>query len=230
MKDTFYIHTELVQQSISDKDIVALAVYLKLKSSFNKTIFYNWSIPKASKKINVSPQTMLKYIPILLNKGWIRRSGDNMIITSFKKLSGKTKNYIQVPNIGTINNIVLHIRTGVIKKDLSRQKFMIDLHRNRIKTSFRNLRRYNNKYKASGDVNIHTSYRRISTILNVSLSSAHRITKQMTGMGAFNIKTNIHVLKEYTKELMNPMMTNEGLLMVKNKQLIIIKGSIITNL
>lgn len=226
MKNSFYISTNLIKNNLSHKDITALAIYIKLKGIFNIAIFYNYSILKLYKHSGISKNLLSKYIPILISKGFAHIENGNLRLSAFKVMAEPTKSYITVSNTLKVSQIIQYLRYEIIEKDLQRQRFIIDLQSNRIKASFKNKKKWLKKYTANGDRNIRTSYRRIASILNTSISTAYNILNRMVEIGYFKIRPDIIFIK-FTHEKMKPVVTDRGLLMIKNKKLILIQGTLI---
>ena len=219
----------LIKECIHQNQLGALAVYIKLKHTFNKTIYYNYSVAYLSRKTGISYYLLKKYLPVLLENGWAVENSENLIISSFRKVDYKSKDIAEIKPT-TVSDIVHQMRYAVVQQKLLRQKFMADLFHNRIKTtSFRALKKLNKKYpKASGDDTIRTSYRSISRSLNISLSTAHRFLQKVVADGWMRIETEYTTISGQGCGVVAPIVIAKGLLFTNRKnQLTLISGTIV---
>jgi len=179
------------------------ALWIKLKSLFKKhTIIYNWSYRRLHELTNISIPTLKKYLPTLIELGWVEINGQNLTISPFKKVCGGRKSGITISfdKKETFNEIVDSVRALTIKHIYVSQKFISDLKLGRIKASAKKLSKWHRIYrkhlKTEITRTVMTSTRRIGKELGLSQTSATSLLRKLNERRIVSSKPLFEILRE----------------------------------
>jgi hypothetical protein len=226
-KTSFNIETRFLT-SLPEERVKAFALWLQLKGLYKRTLIYNYSPQKIHSLTGISPYLAKKYVSIMIDQGWASLTGTTLILHSFKKFTNQSKHITELQN-QSYKDIANEIRLLKLKEDYNRQKFMINLRSYRIKHKrISQLKNLHEKYikNRMGTDYIINSYRRIATILGVSVSHAHRLIKYWSDQNILSVRTVAEHTNRKWYQGFTPHMTSEGLITVNsNGYLSIVRGS-----
>lgn len=225
MRRDFHISYDYLKDLPTDRDLKAFALYLHLKTRYTNSVIYNWDITQVSKRLGVSPYILSKYVQVLKEMGLCFRTGPHMTFTSFKHLYEPTGKRVWV-NIGhTYQRTVQNLRDALVMKKLERQKFIVDLHCNRLSMPWRKAKKFFKKFPECNNSKVISSYRALANLLGTSPSTAHRLTKDMEKRGFFQLKTDFSVVDASYKNNLIPRYTPEGFLIKRKGMLLLVRGT-----
>jgi hypothetical protein len=106
------------------------ALFLKLKAVKTKGIYYNFSYERLSQTIGISKSSLRKYLPILLEKGWVRMEHGHLHIISYeafhKSLIGysyKHNRHIRIKPTDTLITIINKLERETLSTIQSQQQW-----------------------------------------------------------------------------------------------------------
>jgi hypothetical protein len=228
---SFSIQQDYINSLASTEQIRAFAVYLKMKHVYHNSQFLNFSISRHHARIGVSPYMLKKYLPIMEEMGLIQWEGTTLVASSFKKVLGKrSPNKTLIDASVSLKEVIDSIRFSVIEEDYNKQKFMSDMGLGR-SGARGSMQSYKKKYAKYGHLSkcqekTRTSYRRISKLCKMSTSSAFSKVQEWKRKGMIKMQTDYQILEKAFKGEFRPMVIDDGLLVLRNKNLVLIRGSI----
>jgi len=253
MRDTTFTlpHKEL--RLISDKP-KELAMWYMLKALYKKnTVIYNFSYASLAREVNISLPTLRKYIPVLLDMGWVRLKDGHMVISSFNKVTGSRRrdsSHIILTGKDTFNNVLDKVRAMTIEADCKHQQFMVNLKSSIVtKAQLRKISKLRRKYDVTPEVElapedeklILTSTDTVGRRLSMSRAGAHRLMKRLDRDKVIRLTPVYEELKkefllsyepevyhEIVKLSGNRFRKREGVLLIKGDKLILSRGHSIT--
>ena len=189
---------------IAKKDLLKeLAIWLKLKMLFRKhTIIYNFSYPRISKLTNIPVPTLMKYIPRLIDLGWVEIHAGNLLLVSFWRVIGnnrtRKKGIIEISRKMRFGEVLDRLRALLIEYDYKVQNFRVGLSSGRLNVKAKLQSKFVEKYgyqNGKGKV-ILTSCRRIANQCNLSPSAVLSLIGRLNRLKILRLKPLIQVISD----------------------------------
>ncbi|MFA5638674.1 MAG: hypothetical protein WC961_07335 [Anaerovoracaceae bacterium] len=223
-------HYSAIEDIIAADRVKAFALYLKLKTYHNNTIFFNTSKHQLAQKTGISHYLLSRLLSEIIKCGWALWSPQgHLCLRSLRYIDKAPKKTIVRFNITTdmsIQQISDIIRATMIKKDFCQQQFMYELHLDRYteqhRTRLKRLKKYRNGLNEQRQF---TSDRRIARQTSLSLSSANRLRHRLQKMGLIETSPKTAVIKRNTEESIPLMVTKQGLLYKSGTNIMVMQGS-----
>jgi hypothetical protein len=228
------LNISLVDESIEKGLEVQLAAFIKLKSIFRNSCYFDWSYRSISRKSGISTTTLRKCIPVFLEKGWCRVHCGNLV---FNKISvvdsgGKGKFRvvlrIEIKEEESYRDLVKRIRILLIERKYNCFQAAKNICRDY--QNARNLDSYKKAKKAvergwvrkkvSCNDRFFMSNESIGKMFGRSASTASRLQKYGREKGVLKVEANIKRVSMY-EALNDPdVMSMKGLFFINGKALV----------
>jgi len=241
----FSIPYEFTQHLEKEGGYEEFAVWLKLKILYsNHTIIYNWTYPMLSTLTGISVNTLKKYVPRLIERGWAEDHSGHLLLKGWKKVCGsRTKNsgIIHVTKSMRFNEVKDRLRALSIERDYKAQKFIIGLRTGRLEASTKQMVKWYKKYRDTiqkgeakesnlilkGEAKesnlILTSTRRIAAQTGLSQSGAYMLARRLTKNKIIRLKPILQLIDGDCNHV--PMVeTENGFLYWSDRRLYLNKG------
>jgi hypothetical protein len=230
----FSIPYEFTQHLEKEGSYEEFAMWLKLKILYsNHTIIYNWTYPMLSTLTGISINTLKKYVPRLIERGWAEEHSGHLLLKGWKKVCGsRTKNsgIIHVTKSMRFNEVKDRLRALSIERDYKTQKFIIGLRTGRLEASTKQMVKWYKKYRdiiQNGEAKesnlILTSTRRIAAQTGLSQSGAYMLARRLTKNKIIRLKPILQLIDGDCNHV--PMIeTENGYLYWSDRRLYLNKG------
>lgn len=194
-QNTLNLPIMLLKEARDDKWMAQLSVFLRLKSIYTNSVYYNHSLKKLSKILHIPVPTLSRYIIFLKAKGLLSKHSGNLCCLGNDKIKSRyEKGSFSLPIPIDNENQQLILQTAIIGLNLKDQQYHIDKSvsekyskKNKIYKTFE--KRYDNTRKYTG-----LSITGISRLLNISRCTAQVYKKSATSLGYMVAKTKRLVL------------------------------------
>lgn len=185
------------------KNLSAISLYLYISSRFKNGVVYNYSHKKSASLLGVSRYTLHKYIPLLIEKGWLFMHNGNLCKRSWYK-ADKSLSYdkssrclvIDIkPGYG-LSDIKAALSAHILEYHAKRQQYRINqktelkilqakIQSNRHVTKGQRDYFNKNEHKLKEKVfdQVLFSVRGVSELLKTSVTTAHRLLKKAQELG-----------------------------------------------
>ena len=188
-KSTINLPIMLLHEANADGWLLQLSFFVRLKSYYSNSIFYNSRLISLSKELNVPVPTLSRYIKFLTAKGLLSKHHGNLCClgnTKIKSNYEKCSFSIQIP-IDHDNQLIV-LRSAILELNLKGQQYHIDksvsakYSKKKIYKTFKE--RYDNTRKYTG-----LSIMGISRLLNISKTAAMIYKNKAVSIGLMTAKT-----------------------------------------
>ena len=228
----------------------ALALFFKAKKAYKNSCYYNWSYSSLAKKLNLSIYIIKKYIPILIEKGFVYEHGDNLIFKSTYKIVNKDNDgfskkgwyELKIKFKDSLGTILEEIYLAQIKQEISHQEYHI---RNKAdyqlaqsengyisKGKIKHVKKYVKEFGKPGKVlkDVVLGSRKISQICNISLGKTNSVINNLEKSKKIKTKVLYNIIDrnvngKYLDAIRDAYKNEIGYLFVRNGALISIIGT-----
>lgn len=214
---------DVIRYFIDIDSIDALAFFYAVKSRYVNSTIYNYSPAKVAKEFELSPYLVQKYVRILRKEGLVRKMRKSLTMAGKQTLISKFALDVFYTDYGMVR-IKLHKCSVFIEPEHSVKDIKLQLLSKMLELKIRQ-QEYARRKKADCvktsqgqqglcnerlfDYNV-LSYRSISKIFKMPLSSCHKTVKKMKEKGFVQVSTIKYAIKvatphahDVSKEVLN---------------------------
>lgn len=203
------VHPNFVNYCVQQNILTHLCYYFKFKHWYVNSCHYKYCPNKLAKSVEVCNRTAAKHAKWLLDRGWARMHGDNLVlkriseIYTIEKQICKNQTIIKVPSLA-VPNIKFALRVLLFKNGLRQQQYMQKLISDLIKPATLKAYKKAVEYKRSHPTSskgakknfLTCTVKSIGQRLGFSSSSSSRFKQQLSLKGWFIFRKRIERVYE----------------------------------
>jgi len=211
---TLQTSEKIIKHFIDIKAIDALAFFYLVKAKHTNSTIFNYSPKTAAEKFNLTPYLVEKYVRQLRKEGLVRKMKKNLTFVGRPVLNEIFELDVYYTDFGpvkmrprkctlfiyqedSLEDIKLQLLSKILQEKITQQEYIRSKKVDCKKTSHRSKQEFRNEILF--DINV-LSYRSISKMFNMALSTCHKVVKKIAQKGYINIDTIKFIIEKSSQE------------------------------
>lgn len=211
---TLQTSEKIIKHFIDTKAIDALAFFYLVKAKHTNSTIFNYSPRTTAEKFNLTPYLVEKYVRQLRKEGLVRKMKKNLTFVGRPVLNEIFELDVYYTDFGpvkmrprkctlfiykedSLEDIKLQLLSKILQEKITQQEYIRSKKVDCKKTSRRSKQEFRNAILF--DINV-LSYRSISKMFNMALSTCHKVVKKIAQKGYINIDTIKFIIEKSSQE------------------------------
>lgn len=211
---TLQTHEVIIKRFIDIKAMDALAFFYLVKTKYTNSTIFDYSPESAADTFKLTPYLVEKYVRELRKEGLVRKNKKNLTFVGRPILNQIFELDVYYTDFGpvktrprkctifvypkdTLEDIKLQLLSKILQEKITQQEYIRSKKADCKKTSRRS--KLETRNETLFDINV-LSYRSISKMFNMALSTCHKIVKKIAKKGYIKIETIKFVLEISSNE------------------------------